>query len=353
MTLSYAHLVRLSDEVGILEHADHAVPRLEHGYCVDDVARALMVVSREPRPDAALRALGARFVQFISDAQAANGLVCNRRSFAGVWGGKPSAGDCWGRALWGLGTAAARSHDADLRAWARRRFEISASIRPGFRRPLAFAALGAAEILAVDPDHRAARALLASVPDMIGQPTGRRAWPWPETRLTYANAALPESLLAACELLGDDQALADGLELLDWLLGVETRGSHLSVTPAGGWSIGEPRPGFDQQPIEVASLADACARAMRLTGDPRWARGVAMAVAWFRGDNDVGVALIDPMTGGGCDGLGPSARNENQGAESTLAMLATLQLASSIESGQSRVAPEHPANGSRATIARI
>lgn len=353
MTPSYDHLVRLSDEIGILEHADHATPRLEHGYCVDDVARALVVVCREARPDAMLRELSARYLQFISDSQAANGLVRNRCNRAGEWSGKPSAADCWGRALWGLGTAAARSHDADLRARARRQFEISASIRPGFRRPLAFAALGAAEILTVDPDHRTARMLLASVPDMIGQPTGRRAWPWPETRLTYANAALPESLIAAGELLGDDQALADGLELLDWLLGVETRGSHLSVTPAGGWAIGEPRPGFDQQPIEVAALADACARALRLTGDPRWARGVEMAVAWFHGDNDVGVALIDPATGGGCDGLAPSGRNENQGAESTLAMLATLQLASSAESRQSRVSPEHPANGSQVTIARI
>ena len=38
---SYTHLLRLSDDIGVFEHAKLAVPRLEHGYCTDDVARAL------------------------------------------------------------------------------------------------------------------------------------------------------------------------------------------------------------------------------------------------------------------------------------------------------------------------
>ena len=97
------------------------------------------------------------------------------------------------------------------------------------------------------------------------------------------------------------------------------------MTPVGGWSLGEQRPGFDQQPIEIAALADACARAQRLSGDVRWAQTVDHAVGWFLGDNDAGIALYEPSTGGGCDGLHADARNENQGAESTLAMIATLQ----------------------------
>ena len=43
--------------------------------------------------------------------------------------------------------------------------------------------------------------------------------------------------------------------------------------------------------------------------------------------NDAQLALYDPATGGGRDGLPPTAVNENQGAESTLAALSTLQLA--------------------------
>ena len=95
--------------------------------------------------------------------------------------------------------------------------------------------------------------------------------------------------------------------MLEWLLTSETRDGHLSVVPAGGWSPGEARPAFDQQPIEVAALADACARAATVTGDSSWLVGVQMSVAWFLGDNDARIPLLDERTGGGCDGLGPPA----------------------------------------------
>jgi hypothetical protein len=125
--------------------------------------------------------------------------------------------------------------------------------------------------------------------------------------------------------LHDDHVLSGGLRMLTWLLAGETRDGHLSVVPAGGWGPGEQRPGFDQQPIEVAALADACMRAATVTGDSKWLDGVAMSVAWFLGDNDAKVPLLDERTGGGCDGLSRTSRNRNQGAESTLAMISVLQ----------------------------
>jgi hypothetical protein len=97
------------------------------------------------------------------------------------------------------------------------------------------------------------------------------------------------------------------------------------VVPAGGWSLGEARPAFDQQPIEVAALADACARAATVTGDSIWLAGVSMSVAWFLGDNDAKVRMLDEQTGGGCDGLSATGRSRNQGAESTLAMISVMQ----------------------------
>jgi hypothetical protein len=111
------------------------------------------------------------------------------------------------------------------------------------------------------------------------------------------------------------------------LLDIETMPGHLSVTPVRGWAAGEPRPGFDQQPIEVAALADACARAFDMTGDPCWRDAVLRATAWFLGENDARIAMFDMVSGGGYDGLEPNGRNENQGAESTLALLSTFQQA--------------------------
>jgi len=105
---------------------------------------------------------------------------------------------------------------------------------------------------------------------------------------------------------------------------------------------GEARPGYDQQPIEAASLADACARAVALTGDGRFVAGVSRAVAWFLGDNDAGVAMFDLDTGGGYDGLEPGGRNDNQGAESTLALVSTLQQGLRLASGLRLVGDGHP-----------
>ncbi|MEO7235969.1 MAG: glycosyltransferase [Lapillicoccus sp.] len=341
--ISYAHLVRLSDEVGVFEHAEMLRPRLEHGYCVDDVARVLVVLAREPRPTPELAALLRTCLTFVLDAVVDDGRVHNRRVHGGGWTDEAGVEDCWGRALWGLGTVAARSPDAEISARAYEGFERAASRRSPDRHATAFAALGAAEILVERFRHAVSRTLLGDAArlldtrPMMSTPPDP-AWPWPEPRLRYANAALPDALIAAGDLLGDDGRLARGLEQLEWLVDLETAGApgarHRSMSPARGWAVGEPRPGFDQQPIEVAALADACARAGDLAGGATrdWDAEVLCCEAWFRGANDVGVPMLDPESGGGYDGLEPDGRNENQGAESTLALLSTLQQARRVRS---------------------
>lgn len=326
--VSFAHLYKLSDRGGLFEHARLTEPRPEHGYCIDDIARGLIVAVREPDRADQLSDLADFYLWLITDAQAPDGRFHNRRGLNLRWTDEPSLEDCWGRALWGLGTAAARlphgSGSADL---ALQHFDLSAHHRSPDLRAMAFAALGAAEVLTRHPDHVGARSLLADAAAQISARTDLDAdWPWPEARLRYSNASLPEVLLAAGALLEMPQARIDGLGLLAWLLAVETAGDHLSMTPVGGWVSGEPRPGFDQQPIEVAALADACHRAYAITRDPMWRAGLLRCEAWFRGANDAGVSLLDDISGGGCDGLHRSGRNENQGAESTLAMISTFQL---------------------------
>jgi hypothetical protein len=324
-TPNFAHVLRLSDERGIFEHAEGTTPRTECGYCLDDVARALVVVCRERPATPALNRLAAAYLGFMVRAQAPDGHCHNRLDRYGRWQDRPTTGDWWGRALWGFGTAAARGAQPWLRDTAAERFGVSAIRRSPYLHAMAFAALGAAEMLTVHPGHPAAMGLLSATASMIGRPDFRSPWPWPEPRLTYANAAIAEAAIAAGYALGDDAVLADGLGLLGWLLDGETVDGHLSVTPAGGRAPGAPRPAFDQQPIEAAAIADACVRALAVTGDPRWAQGLDRAVGWFLGDNDLGLPLYDPETGGGYDALTPHGRNTNQGAESTLAMLSTLQ----------------------------
>jgi hypothetical protein len=190
---------------------------------------------------------------------------------------------------------------------------------------MAFAALGAAAVVTSTPDHGEARQLLKDAADALGRPADDDLWPWPEDRLTYANAAVAEALIAAGAALDNAESVDDGLRLLSWLVEVQTLDDHLSLVPASGWSRRDVPPGFDQQPIEAAALADACALAFAVTGDGRWPVIVARCVDWFLGANDSNTAMYDPETGGGYDGLEADGANLNQGAESTLAWLLTLQ----------------------------
>jgi hypothetical protein len=322
----FSHLRRLTDAGGLFEHAEGTVPRREHGYCVDDVARALVVTCRETGPGGGAHDdLRDRYLQFVLAAQSADGRFHNRRGVDLRWSDQPSVEDCWGRALWGLGTAAATARHPSVREVALSAFARGASWRSPWSRAMSFAAIGAAEVLTVVPDHREATGLLAAVAESIGPLMVQPEWPWPEQRLTYANAVVPEALLAAGAALGDLSLVADGLASLGWLLELQTRDGHLSVVPVGGRGPGDAGPEFDQQPIEVAALADACARAHRLTGDDIWVDGIDLSASWFLGANDSATPLLDVESGGGCDGLERSGRNENQGAESTLASISTLQ----------------------------
>jgi hypothetical protein len=323
--VSFRHLQRMTDSIGLLEHAEGIVPRYELGYCVDDVARGLVMVCREPSPALDLITLGRRYLYFLGGAQAPDGKIRNRLGYDRHWVDQPGTQDCWGRALWAFGTAAARGPTSEIREESLARFNCSAQVSSTWPHAMAFAALGAAEILEEWPDHSGALALLDRAVGVIGEPSSEAAWPWPAARLTYANAAIAEAVIVAGWKLGREHVLRNGLRMLRWLLAGETRDGHLSVVPVGGWGPGEARPAFDQQPIEVAALADACVRAATVTGVSDWLAGVDMSVAWFLGDNDARIPLLDEKTGGGCDGLGPTTRNRNQGAESTLAMISVMQ----------------------------
>ncbi len=321
----FDHLVRLTDQTGIFEHADGIEPRLEHGYCTDDNARLLVVASRESSPSLQARELSRTALRFVASAQGVDGRCRNRLSSEHRWLDRPRVEDCWGRSIWGLGTAAARDPAGRTRQEALARYELSAVQRSPWVHAMVFAGLGAAEVLGVNPHHHLSRELLSDAAALVDRPDVSADWQWPEARLCYASAAYAEVMIAAGTLLDRAGLLVRGLDRLSWLLEEESNATHLSVTPAGGRSSGEPKPAFDQQPIEVAALADACARAATATNDTKWARGVNEAVSWFLGDNDSATVMWDPTSGGGFDGLTPSGANTNQGAESTLAFVSTMQ----------------------------
>jgi hypothetical protein len=324
---SFAHLDRLTDDTGLFEHARHAIVRREHGYCTDDVARGLVVTSREPDPPSTVLRLAECYLAFLTHAQDHAGAFHNRLAHDRRWTDEPGVGDWWGRALWGLGTAAVHSPAPWIREEALAAFTLGAAQRSPAPHAMAFAGLGAAEVLRSQPDNPTAASLLADAATAVGVSGDIPDWPWPQQRLSYASAALAEVVIAAGHLLSEPAQLAAGLQMLAWLRDIQLVNGRLSVVAAPGWQRGTPRARHDQQPIEVAAFADACATAAAATSEPSWDLGVRKAAGWFLGDNDAATAMWDPATGGSYDGLTPRGPNLNQGAESTLALISTLQRA--------------------------
>jgi hypothetical protein len=320
---AFEHLDRLSDQRGLFEHAKGTVRREEHGYCTDDNARLLVVASREADVDLP-RHLGRLALGFVLEAQHPDGRCRNRMNRLGQWTDLAGTDDCWGRSVWALGTAAAGHPDATVRNRAYDGFSRGVKKRSRWSRAMAFAALGAAEVILDGHDDLDARDLLADALTSIGSDRSN-GWSWPEPRLRYANAALAEAVIAAGAALDDGAALDRGLTMLGWLLELETRRGHLSLTGVDGREPGDLSQQFDQQAIEAAAMADACWRAFQVTADTGWIVGVDAAARWFEGRNDTGAVMYDAASGGGYDGLERCGVNINQGAESTLALVSTMQ----------------------------
>lgn len=320
----YAHLENLSDGLGVFEHALFDQPRREEGYCLDDVSRGLIVASRDTHENPFLGHLSQIYLDFVDEAITEDGRAHNRRNTDGEWTDTPTVGDWWGRALWGLGSLVATKPDDVTTA---RAYEISIRAmqqRSPFVRTNVFAVIGAAELLRLDRKNLTIRGFVESSLAQIPQVAGDK-WLWPEPRMTYGNGSLAEAFIASGIALGYKALIDRGLQLVDFLVSTEKFQGNLSVTGVEGRDHTCIKPQFDQQPIEVSAIADASVRAYDVTHNQLWLEGLEQAWRWFNGHNDSRTLMYDVESGAGFDGLEPGGRNENCGAESTLAALSTHQ----------------------------
>ncbi|MBI3131420.1 MAG: glycosyltransferase family 4 protein [Acidobacteria bacterium] len=326
------HLVRMTDDTGLFQHAIFDVPSLQEGYCTDDNARAFVLcclleeLGGHPLPDQ-LDRLATRYLAFLAAAlDAKTGRFRNFMSYGRQWLELAGSEESQGRALWALGTGMARSHDAGRQRLCVRLFDQSLTQVEAFSSPRAwaFTLLGIQECLQVAPDHARAKDVrhwLTAHLVRIWHQSATEAWPWFEPSTTYENARLCQALLVSAEAKGDEDALAIALKSLRWLSSVQkTPAGHFRPIGSNGfYSRDGARADFDQQPVEAQAMVSAALEAFRITGDPAWRVEAQRAFEWFLGRNDLTLPLYDARTGGCCDGLHSDRVNENQGAESTLA----------------------------------
>lgn len=327
------HLLTLVDDVGIIQHADGVVPRRETGYCVDDVARLVIVALGLDREDSGstyrrMHTLGLSFLRHAWDEQA--GGMHNFMAYDRRWLDEPHVGDHLGRAAWALGEVIAAQPPRAVAAPSLLMLSSMATALAGELSPrgTAFAVLGLA--------RPSAEALPDTLRQLLRTLAGRllrlyrdgrtENWRWFEERLTYDNARLPQALLAAGSRLGDDALVEAGLESLAWYAEQCTLSSSVVRLIGNGWRERGRlvEAGGDEQPLDAAALVEAYAEALTVTGEREHGRRAVQAFEWFFGRNRLGVAVYDFATGGCHDGLGTEALNENEGAESTLSFLQAL-----------------------------
>jgi len=336
-TINLDHLIRMTDQTGILEHAVFVVPNYPEGYTTDDNARALIVAILAMEYGAsALRGssdLASRYLAFLWLAfDETTKRFRNCLSYGRQWQEPEGSEDSHGRALWGLGTVLGRSKNAGLRGAAGRMFELAVPAAVEFKSPraCAFALLGLQEYLDSFPGDRAALSASDALANRLlnsYRSNGSDDWKWFEHGLAYSNARLPQALMRAGVRAANKEMVSAGLEALDWLVTIqrcEVKGHFVPIGSQGFYSKTTEKARFDQQPVEACAVVSACLQAYRATGKGRWRKEAWSAFNWFLGDNDLQIALYDPSTGGCRDGLHPDRANENQGAESTLSFLMAL-----------------------------
>ncbi|MEB3199187.1 MAG: glycosyltransferase family 4 protein [Synechococcaceae cyanobacterium] len=331
----FEHLQALNDDTGMLQHAVHSVPDHRHGYCTDDNARALLLVTQlesmgEPLED--LRRIQSRCAAFLNHAfQLDSGRFRNFMSFDRHWLESVGSEDSHGRALWALGTVVGLTHQPNLRNWAARLFERALPVMEGFSSPRAwaFAVLGLNEYLRIlDGDLLAHRWRLELCERLLAcfRAGADDSWPWLEDCVTYDNPRLPQALILSSRWLERPDMRDTGLRALSWLMQAQTApaGHFRPIGCEGFWQRGEAPATHDQQPLEAAAAVAACLEALHATGDRHWRQQADRAFSWFLGNNDLQQPLYDATNGGCFDGLQPTGLNRNQGAESTLSFLMAL-----------------------------
>jgi glycosyltransferase involved in cell wall biosynthesis len=320
------HLLTLTDDVGIIQHADGAIPIRRSGYCVDDVARLLPVaLELARRKDAQTwTMIGVRALGFLVDAVGPTGMH-NCMSYDRQWLDDPHSGDHVGRTI----DALAETLDASV---------ISAVLEPAERlltqlvadlpgesspRTRAYTILGLTRLDGDRLGAESARLLERLVEQLVRlyEQHERPAWRWFEDTLTYDNARLSQALIVGGATVGRDDATEAGLESLHWLgdeCGLRDRMLRL---PGNHWRrSGEPAPGGgDEQPLDACAFVEAELAAFEITGDREHCARAQTAFDWFLGRNRLHRPLYDFTSGGCCDGIGDQEINGNQGAESTLA----------------------------------
>lgn len=328
---SLDHLAKLTDDTGLYQHATFTIPNRAHGYCTDDNARGIIVMTKyysQYHNAQALRLLDT-YLSFLMYSQRPDGSVRNFMDFDRSWWENEPAHDALGRVLWALGALTANPPSPAHLSIVKDCFDRSVGlVQKQHPRGMAYAILGMCDYLTRFPGasdikrdlELAAEGLLKQYKENTYPD-----WDWFEDILTYDNAVLPQALFEAGRSLDHAECIDVAEKTTDFLLANTFDGDHFSFIGCQGWYERRgTRACFDQQPIEAAGTVMMLKAAFDATGNARFPPLQRRAFDWFLGANDLRIPLYDFTTKGCSDGLMAGGTNGNQGAESTLSFMLGL-----------------------------
>jgi glycosyltransferase involved in cell wall biosynthesis len=323
------HIQRLTDDTGIIQHAKYGIPNLKEGYCLDDNARALLMVlmtyKRNKHP-LALK-LSPTYLSYINYMQNPDGAFRNFLSFNRNFLDEIGSEDSFGRTIWSLGYLLGNApNDAYYQTGREIFFDAAANFtKLKSIRSIANTIVGICHYLKSNPSDEGMTQVLRVLSNRLitdFDMNHKNDWRWFESLLAYDNAFLPLALLHAAEFIQDDHLLEVGLESMEFLTEVTLSNGYLSVVGNENWyKQNSEQSKFAQQPLDALAMVLMFHQAFRLTKDPAYVTKLYTSFMWFLGENDLRISLYDFETKGCCDGLESYGVNRNQGAESTLAYL--------------------------------
>jgi len=324
---SLTHVLRLTDDTGIVQHAKYGIPNLKEGYCLDDNSRALIMALMAYQRSKSKEAfeLLPIYLSFIHYMQTEDGNFRNFLSFDRRYLDEVGSEDSFGRTVWALGYLIGCAASNSYREFAMELFQRS---YPHFRtlthlRGMANTIIGISLYLkAVPGDDGMVNEMIRLTQPLIDGYERHQCedWQWFEEKMTYDNAILPLALLHSCEITGDEKAKNVALKTMVFLDKLTLSNGYLSPVGNDGWYYkGGVFPTFDQQAIETMAMVLMHFQAYQISRKPQYIEKMFLSYKWFLGENTLRAPLYDHETKGCCDGLLPTGINRNQGAESTLA----------------------------------
>lgn len=342
--LNIAYIARLTTSVGIMQHAKYTLPNFEHGYCLDDNARAAMLLTMANKviPSPLTKQLLCTYLSYINYMHKEDGKFRNFLSMEHRFLDDEGTEDSFGRTIYALGFMLKYDDNSEFTAWTR---EIFLSALPNCSslrsiRANAYCLLGLTSYLDANPDDQEIKVQIELLSDFIRKEyelASNPEWHWYEQVITYDNAVIPLSLLRSGKALDRhdliDIAYQSSLFLDDLLF----QEDYLSVIGNSTWltqqayqvykkmgpsdaqmSYPNPFSSTGQQPIEIPSLILLYKELYILTQNLLFKNRMLKCFEWFFGKNNLGVTLYDPISKGCADGLDRLDKSKNQGAESTI-----------------------------------